>query len=123
MARSIDCPSCGNVFYETDEKCPYCGTVNAKRVVLPQQTRNYVKPMESAKYVGPAGRYCNKTAYVLIAIFLGWLGFHKFYAGKNFLGVLYLVFCWTGIPFIIGIIEGLMATGIPADEHGNIYFK
>ena len=44
----------------------------------------------------------------LLAIFFGSLGVHKFYLGKPILGVLYLVFCVTFIPAILGIIEGII---------------
>ncbi|MDK9700981.1 MAG: NINE protein, partial [bacterium] len=35
-------------------------------------------------------------------------GAHKFYFGNPGLGVLYLLFFWTAIPAIIGIIEGII---------------
>ncbi|MBP1732610.1 MAG: hypothetical protein H6Q55_3039, partial [Deltaproteobacteria bacterium] len=35
-------------------------------------------------------------------------GIHKFYLGKVGLGIIYILFCWTGIPFIVGIIEGII---------------
>ncbi|KAF0108351.1 MAG: hypothetical protein FD146_925 [Anaerolineaceae bacterium] len=50
----------------------------------------------------------NKLAAALLAIFLGGLGVHKFYLGKVGAGILYLVFCWTGVPEIVGIIEGIL---------------
>ncbi|HEJ9508854.1 TPA: TM2 domain-containing protein [Proteus mirabilis] len=49
----------------------------------------------------------NKLAAALLAIFLGGLGIHKFYLRKVGMGILYLIFCWTGIPAIIGFIEGI----------------
>jgi TM2 domain-containing membrane protein YozV len=42
---------------------------------------------------------------VLLAIFLGGLGIHHFYLRRDGLGILYLVFCWTGIPMLLGWIE------------------
>ena len=36
------------------------------------------------------------------------LGIHKFYLGKIGMGILYLLFCWTGIPAIVGLIEGII---------------
>jgi TM2 domain-containing membrane protein YozV len=42
---------------------------------------------------------------VLLAVFLGGFGIHHFYLHRNGLGVLYLLFSWTGIPFILGLIE------------------
>lgn len=50
----------------------------------------------------------NRVAAAILAIFLGDLGIHKFYMGKIGQGILYLVFCWTGIPAIVGIIEGII---------------
>ena len=48
-----------------------------------------------------------KSAVValLLAIFLGGIGGHKFYLGNLILGILYLVFCWTGIPSIVALVE------------------
>jgi TM2 domain-containing membrane protein YozV len=42
---------------------------------------------------------------VLLAIFLGGLGIHHFYLRRDGLGILYLVFSWTGIPMVIAWIE------------------
>ena len=50
----------------------------------------------------------NRYVAALLAIFLGGLGFHKFYLKKPILGILYIVFCWTYIPAIIGFVEGIV---------------
>lgn len=50
----------------------------------------------------------SKLAASLLAIFLGSFGIHKFYLGDNAQGVIYLVFFWTAIPGIIGLIEGII---------------
>lgn len=44
----------------------------------------------------------------ILALLLGGLGIHKFYLGRNGAGIIMLLLCWTGIPHIIGIIEGLI---------------
>lgn len=62
----------------------------------------------------------NKVAYVLFAIFLGNIGVHKFYAGYTGQGILYLLFCWTWIPCLIGLVEGLIAAFKSADSNGRI---
>lgn len=62
----------------------------------------------------------NKVIYIVLALFLGGFGVHKFYARKTGMGLLYFVFCWTGIPQIIAIIGGILAIFKPADQHGNI---
>lgn len=50
----------------------------------------------------------SKTTAGLLAIFLGGLGIHKFYLGKWGWGILYILFCWTYIPSLIGLIEGII---------------
>ncbi|MDJ0532995.1 MAG: NINE protein [Xenococcaceae cyanobacterium MO_207.B15] len=47
----------------------------------------------------------NKVVAALLAFFVGWLGVHKFYLGENGAGILYILFCWTGIPGIIAFFE------------------
>lgn len=49
----------------------------------------------------------NKVVAAVLALFLGYFGAHKFYLGQNFAGIMYLVFCWTGIPAIIAFFEFL----------------
>jgi TM2 domain-containing membrane protein YozV/type II secretory pathway pseudopilin PulG len=73
------CGSCGEAIKIQAEICPKCGV---------RQRPPF-----------------NKTALVLITFFLGGLGAHKFYVGKNIQGVLYLLFCWTFIPGIIAFVE------------------
>lgn len=48
---------------------------------------------------------------VLLAIFLGNFGIHHFYLRRNGLGILYLLFSWTGIPAILGFIEAFFMPG------------
>jgi TM2 domain-containing membrane protein YozV len=47
----------------------------------------------------------------LLALFLGCFGVHHFYLGRVGLGILYLCFCWTGIPAILGLIECFFMPG------------
>ena len=55
----------------------------------------------------PFSRKSKSTAAIL-AILLGDFGAHKFYLGKPGSGILYLVFFWTFIPGLIGVIEGII---------------
>ena len=50
----------------------------------------------------------SKNIAALLAFFLGGLGVHKFYLGQTLQGIIYLLFCWTYIPAIIGFIECIM---------------
>ena len=55
----------------------------------------------------------SRTIAILLALFLGGLGIHKFYLGENKYGVIYLLFCWTYIPALFAMIEAIqmMAMG------------
>lgn len=48
---------------------------------------------------------------VLLALFLGGFGVHHFYLRRTGLGILYLAFSWTGIPWILGFIECFFMPG------------
>jgi TM2 domain-containing membrane protein YozV len=80
------CFECGAVIRAKAEICPKCGVR---------------QPMAS-------GRGKNKVVAGLLAILLGGVGIHKFYLGKIGQGVLYLIFCWTFIPALIGFFEGII---------------
>lgn len=56
----------------------------------------------------PAASGVDKTALVLITMFLGGLGGHKFYLRKYGQGVLYALFFWTLIPSFIAFIEWIL---------------
>jgi len=63
----------------------------------------------------------NKVVYILLALFLGGIGIHKFYAGKSGAGILYVIFCWTFIPCILAFIEAIVAAFQHSDRAGRIY--
>ncbi|MBC2000870.1 MULTISPECIES: TM2 domain-containing protein [Listeria] len=69
------------------------------------------------------GKLVNKWVYVALALLLGTFGAHKFLAGKNGQGVLYVVFCWTGIPSIVSFIEGIVAIFKKADANNEILIQ
>ena len=58
--------------------------------------------------INPNWPYKSKIAAGLFGILLGGIGVHKFYLGQIGMGLLYLLFCWTGIPAIIGLVEGII---------------
>lgn len=49
----------------------------------------------------------NRYVAAILAFFLGGLGVHKFYLGK-WTGIFYLVLCWTYIPSVVALIEGIL---------------
>ena len=48
---------------------------------------------------------------ILLALFLGGFGVHHFYLRRTGLGILYLCFSWTPIPWILGFIECFFMPG------------
>ncbi|MDD4983729.1 MAG: TM2 domain-containing protein [Candidatus ainarchaeum sp.] len=99
-ADEIFCPSCGEIIKTEAEICPKCG-VRQKQVVAKK----------------------DKLTAGLLAIFLGGFGVHKFYLNRVGLGILYLVFCWTFIPAIVGFIEGILYLISTDDEFQKYYSK
>ena len=81
---------------------------------------------DNARPPAPAysGKTVNKIAYGLIAIFLGWLGIHRFYAGRWVSGILYIVsdilIIGLFITPLLGLIEGIIALTREDDGYGNI---
>lgn len=61
-----------------------------------------------------------KGLYIALCLFLGGVGAHKFYAGKWFQGLLYVAFCWTGIPVFIALFDLLRAMFKRPNEYGQI---
>jgi len=88
------CQICGSQIHIKAEICPKCGV---------RQPR-YLGGIE----IHPALQGRNRVVAALLAIFLGGLGVHKFYLGRIGWGIIYLLFCWTFIPCVIGFIEGLI---------------
>ncbi|WP_373865202.1 TM2 domain-containing protein [Paenibacillus koleovorans] len=64
----------------------------------------------------------SKVTAGVLGILLGGLGVHKFYLGKPGMGILYILFCWTGIPGIIGLIEGILYL-VKTEEEFNSKFN
>lgn len=44
---------------------------------------------------------------IFLALFLGCIGIHKFYLGRPWQGLLYLIFAETYIPWMIGLFEAV----------------
>lgn len=130
------CPQCGAPIDPGAGECKFCGEKFAQQQVSrqapvnqqynqqamqtqqPQQQRPvqqqpvYVqRPAPQPVYmtaINPAWPVKSKIAAGLLAILLGGFGIHKFYLGKVGMGILYLIFCWTYIPALVGFVEGII---------------
>lgn len=63
----------------------------------------------------------SKTVAGALAFFLGGCGMHRFYLKKNTSGLIYILFCWTLIPSIIGIIEAIRFFTMAHDKFDMSY--
>ena len=53
----------------------------------------------------------SKTVAILLALFLWGLGAHHFYLLNRKKGFLYLIFCWTYVPFFLWILDAITLLG------------
>ena len=101
-----ECVSCGVIFDGWTEACPSClsGHVT-ERVLLAG-----IPDSPRAAYISESGK--ERWVAMVLAIFLGSFGAHKFYLGQTRKGLLYLAFCWTIIPGLVGLFEGISYLGM-----------
>jgi TM2 domain-containing membrane protein YozV len=95
----VFCRGCGTQIHETAISCPQCGCQQAVAMI-------------SAK---------SQTVATVLAAFLGGLGIHRFYLSRPISGVLYLLFCWTGIPSFVAFIETLIYAFTSQQSWANKY--
>jgi len=100
------CSSCGSVVKIVAEICPSCGVRQSPNVEIGSTSDVPVK---------------NKWISVILALWLGGLGAHKFYLGKYAQGVIYLVLCWTFVPFVIAWIEAVVYAFTPEEGFSERY--
>ncbi|NTU68757.1 MAG: TM2 domain-containing protein [Chlorobiaceae bacterium] len=102
------CSECGAIINAKAEICPKCGV----RQTPPPSTN-------CLEAIAPNGK--SKLAAALFAFFLGSIGVHKFYLGKIGWGVVYILFCWTFIPSIVSLIEGILLLVMSDAEFNRKY--
>ena len=106
----MNCPRCNNPIPPGATLCPFCGTPVYQQPGFAQQNFG----------VAPGYQQKSRLVYIILAIFLGGLGIHNFYAGHTTNGVIQLVlgifFCGT-VSWIWAIIDIITVTtdsnGVP----------
>lgn len=83
------CAHCGKEINDDAVVCVHCGC-----------------EVKSNTAVTKTGK--SKTVAGLLGILLGDIGVHDFYMGNITGGILSVLFCWTGIPAIIGLVKGII---------------
>ena len=79
----VFCRGCGKEIHETAVSCPHCG----------------------CQQVAAVGNIKSQSLATVLAAFVGGIGIHRFYLRSPVTGVFYILFCWTGIPGLIALVE------------------
>ena len=117
-ADTSECPFCAERVSIRAKKCKHCGETidvamrKAEEALRASERSSGPVYMNAAVshnsgYAAPSANK-SRIAAIILALFLGGLGAHKFYLGRTGWGVLYLLFCWTFIPSAIAFIEAIV---------------
>lgn len=68
-------------------------------------TDGMTQAQQAAFYSEYALQRKDPTTALLLSFFLGGVGAHKYYVGQDRQGLLRILFCWTLIPSVLGIVE------------------
>ena len=111
------CEKCGKELRDGARFCPGCGAA-LKTVKHDKKELADISNTASDNRITPAGPKSgkSKTTAGILGIFLGGLGLHKFYMGNIKMGIIYILFCWTYIPAIVGLIEGIIYLTEPEEK-------
>lgn len=63
----------------------------------------------------------NRGIAIILAIFLGGFGIHRFYIGRHGTGFLYLITCLTPFPYLFGFIDALRFAIMTEDQFQKRY--
>ena len=75
--------------------------------------------MEHADFIKTGRSSRNRLIALLLCLFLGSIGAHKFYLGQTIMGILYLfTYGIFGLGWLIDLI--VLAVGQPKDKQGNL---
>ncbi len=109
MARF--CPNCSSRVNPHESFCQYCGNQLEYTLKKPKKSSKQ-QSAESASPTQDFAPYEGLPKYRVVAAFLavifGTFSVHKFYLNKTRIGIIRLIFFWSGIPTFLGLIEGLL---------------
>jgi TM2 domain-containing membrane protein YozV len=102
------CHACANILDVRAELCPRCGIRQPLMVMHPPGAYPPGMALTAPGQSQMVRSNKDKTTAGILALLVGGIGVHKFYLGQIGLGIVYLLFCWTFIPSLIALIEGVL---------------
>ena len=116
MAAKIGCPACARTITEGTAVCPHCSVhIPTYAPALVQDEFTLMASMSDSQRLLFQQQLTtvrkDTTIGAILAFFLGGLGVHHFYMGNILAGVIYVLFCWTFIPALLGLIEAFLMPG------------
>lgn len=123
----MKCPNCGGPREAKDRFCIYCGTAFENAVPQTKQEihihyhQEHTPRYELEHIYTPVKKRSSRSRLValLLCVFLGLLGAHKFYLGKFGMGILYLfTYGFFGVGWLIDIF--ILLLGNPKDKQGDL---
>lgn len=124
----MTCPFCAEQVSSAAKKCKHCGETIDVALRAAEEARRAAERSSSGQQVfmnaassataavavtpvAAVGRKSRTTAAAW-ALLLGGVGAHKFYLGKSMQGLIYLLLCWTFIPAVVALVEGVSYLGM-----------
>ncbi|KPZ67547.1 MULTISPECIES: TM2 domain-containing protein [Shewanella] len=90
--QDVTCPQCSNNIDLNIITCPHCQAAQG---------------LDALSGVDPDIRIKNQKLAILFGFVLGGFGLHKFYLGQHLKGSVYLLFCWTLVPMVVGWVDAI----------------
>ena len=144
MTETVPCPFCESEITDTAKKCRHCGewvSRDCLRCGTPIRkqwaARGYCANCEGRETPGRAllsalgetqvqayhGVRKSRSVSVGLSLVLGGIGAHKFYLEKPGAGLAYLLFCWTGIPPLLGLFEAVKYIRMDDEEFHQRFLR
>lgn len=119
------CRYCSEHVFATAKKCKHCGEILDVALRAAEEAKNSRSSQQPIVFMnagggssaaasavgggyGPVVGTKSRIVAAILAFFLGSIGIHKFYLGQTAMGIVYLLLCWTFIPALISLLEGIV---------------